>query len=90
MNKQEFADILLGDQPTKRDKWYELLKDPVFKPRYNISLNDMREDAYKKLKRVTDAKILSVLDFGTDPLNIFTAHEFMGQVDPAAGTKMTV
>jgi acyl-CoA oxidase len=34
--------------------------------------------------------MLSVLDFDKDPLNIFTAHEFMGQVDPGAGTKMTV
>ncbi len=50
----------------------------MFKPRYNISLNEMREEAYKKLKRVTDAKIISVLDFQNDPLNIFTAHEFMG------------
>jgi hypothetical protein len=30
------------------------------------------------------------MDFQTDPTNIFTGHEFMGQVDPSAGTKMTV
>jgi alkylation response protein AidB-like acyl-CoA dehydrogenase len=34
--------------------------------------------------------MLSVEDFGRDPLNIFTAHEFMGQVDPCGGIKMTV
>jgi acyl-CoA oxidase len=90
MNNQEFADIIFGDNPEKRKKWYELLAEPTFIPRYNVSLNDLREDAYKKLKRVTDAKMLSVEDFGRDPLNIFTAHEFMGQVDPSAGTKMTV
>lgn len=33
---------------------------------------------------------MSVLDFETDPTNIFTAHEFLGQIDPAAGTKFTV
>lgn len=25
-----------------------------------------------------------------DPTNIFTAHEFLGQIDPACGTKFTV
>ncbi len=34
--------------------------------------------------------MLSVTDFEKDPLNIFTAHEFLGQVDPSAGTKLTV
>ncbi|TNV81297.1 hypothetical protein FGO68_gene5783 [Halteria grandinella] len=90
MDKQEFADLIFGDNPQKRPKWFSLLEDPIFKPRYNIPLNDQRQDAYHKLKKVTDAKIMSVLDFGSDPTNIFTAHEFMGQVDPSAGTKMTV
>jgi acyl-CoA oxidase len=31
-----------------------------------------------------------VKDFINDPLNIFTAHEYMGGVDPSAGIKMTV
>jgi ribosomal protein S3AE len=60
MNKQEFADIIFGDDPAKRKKWFDLLAEPVFLPKYNMSLNDIREDAYKKLKRVTDAKMLSV------------------------------
>lgn len=38
MNKQEFENLLLGDKPEKREKWFELLKDPVFVPRYNLSL----------------------------------------------------
>ena len=87
---QEFADVLFGDKPEKRARWFEAFKDPVWIPRYNISLNDQREDAFKKLKKVTENKLISVQDFGCDPTNIFTAHEFMGQVDPSAGTKMTV
>lgn len=35
MNKQEFADIIFGDASHKRDKWFELLKDPVFVPKWN-------------------------------------------------------
>lgn len=90
MNKVEFSNIIFGDNPLKREKWFEIFKDPVWAPRYNISLAEQREDAFKKLSRVAQAKIISVLDFQNDPINIFTAHEFMGQVDPSAGIKMTV
>ena len=82
--------IILGDKQEKRDKWFELFKDPVFAPRYNAPLLEHRQDAFKKLKKVIDSKVISVLDFQNDPTNIFTAHEFMGQVDPSAGIKMTV
>ena len=39
MNKQEFADVIFGDDPNKRQLWFDLLKDPVFIPRYNLTLN---------------------------------------------------
>ena len=74
MNTQEFANLIFGDKPSKREQWFKLLSEPTFIPRYNLPLNDIREDAYKKLKRVTDAHMLSVEDFGKDPVNIFTAH----------------
>ena len=90
MNKQEFADIIFGDLPAKREKWFEIFRDPVWVSKYNIPLEDQRNEAFKKLQKVTKSKIMSVLDFEKDPTNIFTAHEFMGQVDPSAGTKMTV
>ena len=37
-----------------------------------------------------ESKIVSVLDFVNDPTNIYIAHDFMGIVEPSAGTKMTV
>jgi hypothetical protein len=40
MDKREFEDIIFGDAPSKRAKWMELFKDPVFIPRYNISLDE--------------------------------------------------
>lgn len=78
MDKREFSDIIFGDNPVKREKWFELFKDPVWIPRYNISLPQQRDEAFKKLKKVTDNKMISVLDFEKDPVNVFTAHEFMG------------
>jgi len=42
------------------------------------------------LSKVAKAKIVSVTDFINDPTNIFTAHEFLGQVNPSTATKFTV
>lgn len=90
MNKQEFSDLIFGDKPEKRQKWFDLLKNPVWVPKYNISLNDVRNDAFKRLQNVTENKMISVTDFIHDPTNVFTAHEFLGQVEANAGIKLTV
>lgn len=86
----EFSNIILGDNPIVREKWFEVFKDPLWVPRYNLTLNEQREEAFKKLKKVFQSKIVSVKDFITNPTNIFTAHEFLGQVDPSSATKFTV
>lgn len=56
-------DILFNDDPKKREKWYELLKDPAFTYRHEISFDEKRTQAYNQLKKVTDAKLFSVWDF---------------------------
>lgn len=50
----------------------------------------MRELAYKRLKKVADAKLFSVYDFQNDPKNLLTAHEMLAQADGALATKFTV
>ena len=86
----EFRATIFGDKMEKVPKWMEIFKDPVWIPRYNISLSEQREDAFKKLKTVAHSGLVSVTNFLTDPTNIFTAHEFMGSIDPSSGTKFTV
>jgi hypothetical protein len=44
----------------------------------------------QKLKKVQEHKMVSVRDFGTDPHNIFLAHEFLAMVDDSAAVKFTV
>jgi hypothetical protein len=48
-SNEEFRSIIFGDKMEKVNKWFELFKDPVWVPRYNISLNEQREDAFKRL-----------------------------------------
>ena len=50
----------------------------------------MRELAYKRLKKVADARLFSVYDFQNDPKNLLTAHELLAQAAGALATKFTV
>jgi acyl-CoA oxidase len=90
MNKEELSNLIFGDRPEKRDKWFELFKDPVWVPHYNIPLSQHREEAMARLKKVAEQKMASVTDFFTDPINIFTSHEMLGSLDPSTATKFTV
>ena len=57
-------DMLFGDDLRKRDKWRQLFEsNPVFKPRFQISLDEARDLAYKRIKAVADAKLFSIFDF---------------------------
>ena len=60
------------------------------RPRYNISLEEERDVALKRMKSICDAGFISVLDFRNNPLRIFAAHELAAIIDPAMTTKMTV
>ncbi|CAG8527122.1 14127_t:CDS:10 [Cetraspora pellucida] len=65
-------------------------KDPIYIPRYNVSLEFEREIALQRLKKLADQGFISVYDFEKNPLNIFAAHEIAGMVDGSMATKMTV
>ncbi len=60
-----------------REKFSELVKDPLFTPVYDISIRNQKEIAQKRLKKVAEAKLVSVRDFKKDPENIFTMHELV-------------
>ena len=90
MDKQQLSDMLLGDDPKKRDKWFELFKNQVWIPKYNMDWETTRDEPFKKLIYTMKSGIVSVKDFFTDPKNIFLAHEMIAQLDAATSTKFTV
>ena len=75
---------------TTTSKLHSLFRHPLFTPRHNISLDEERRLALERLQSVCSLKIVSVMDFERNPLNIFTVHEVMGMVDGSAATKFTV
>jgi len=82
--------MVLGDDPAKVQKWFDLFKDPVWIPKYNMSWTETRDEPYKKLKKVQESGLVSVKDFFNNPKNIFLAHEFIAQIDSSTVTKFTV
>ena len=56
----------------------------------NLTLDEERELAYKRIKAISDAKMFSIFDFRDDPINLFTCHEMLSQIDGSLATKFTV
>lgn len=73
-----------------RNKWKEFTKDPVFIPIFNLGMNEQKELAYKRLKKLADQKLFSAFDFFENPLKVFANHEMAGYVDGSFATKLTV
>jgi len=88
-NIDALKDLLDHDNIEMRNEFREFLKQDLFKPRYNLTLDEERELALKRLQAICDAGFISVMDFVNNPLKIFAAHE-LAVIDPAMGTKMTV
>lgn len=90
LDVKSLQNLLEHDNQDTRQALRELFKDPLFTPRYNVSLDEERDLAYKRLKRICDNRLISVLDFKQNPHRIFSVHEAVGMMDGSAATKMTV
>jgi len=88
-NIKAMKDLLDHDNVEMRDRFRKFLAQDLYKPRYNLTLDEERELALKRLTAICDAGFISVLNFVDNPLRIFAAHE-LAVIDPAMGTKMTV
>jgi len=81
--------VLDHDNHEMRNEFREFMKNPLFQPRFDLTLEEEREVALQRLKACCDGGFISVLDFHRNPLKVFAAHE-LAVIDPAMGTKMTV
>jgi len=87
---EKMTELLDHDNHQMRAEFRKFISEPVMVPRYNISLEEERELALRRLQRICDNKFISVLDFWNNPLRVFAAHELAAIIDPAMTTKMTV
>jgi len=87
----QMTHLLDHDNHEKRAKFRKIFsEDPLMTPKYNISVDEERDLALNRLKKLCDQGFISVLDFKNNPLWIFAAHELAAVVDAAMATKMTV
>ena len=86
------ASVLDHHSHDTRDKLRALFRDEadLYRPKYNMSLDEERQLAYDRLKRLCDEKVVSVKDFWDNPKNVFATHEMAGQCDGSLSTKLTV
>ena len=63
--------LLEKDNRENRQRLRTLFHDPTFIPRFDVSLIQQREIALNRLRKVTEHRGISVLDFEKNPLNIF-------------------
>lgn len=82
--------LLDHDNYEMRHRMKEFAKQDLYIPRYDISLEEDRELALERLRRICQAGFVSITHFRHDPLKIFAAHEIAALCDPAMATKMTV
>lgn len=62
-DKQRLTFLLDNDNHEKRQKFKNFFKDPIFIPRFDISLRHERELALERLKRIAEGQFISVFDF---------------------------
>lgn len=86
----ELQKLLEHDNYEDRAKLKELMRDPLFIPRWNISIEEERELALERLRVLCHSGNFSITDFRTNPLRIFAAHECATLTDVSMATKMTV
>lgn len=87
---ETLAAILDNGHTELRNKLKASLSDPLFTPCYHLTLEQERELAYQRLKKILNAGHVSVYDFDEDPRRIFVAHEILGLCDGSMTTKFTV
>ncbi|RKP15127.1 acyl-CoA dehydrogenase/oxidase [Piptocephalis cylindrospora] len=88
----ELNELLDPDNRETRRRFKEYMAEhrDLFVPRFDIPLHEERDRAFKRLQSVAREGFISILDFETNPLNIFAAHECIGLADGGSATKMTV
>mmetsp|Transcript_102220 Transcript_102220/g.234306 ORF Transcript_102220/g.234306 Transcript_102220/m.234306 type:complete len:639 (+) Transcript_102220:1147-3063(+) len=86
------ARILAHDNHEGRKKFdTDVLLKPIFRPYFDLTLDEQREKSLQMLLAACEAGVVSVRDFERNPMNIFMAHEKLAEVfDGSVATKFTV
>lgn len=90
MQLRTLKKLVENDNHDFRDKLKLLLTDPIYTPRYELSLEQERDLAFKRLQKLFQSGLVDVTDFEKDPRRIFALHEACGYINGSFTTKLTV
>lgn len=82
--------LLDGDNLEMRAELREFFRRDIFRPRFDIALEDERALALRRLQAMCEepGRFVSAKDFLTNPQRIFAAHELACLVDGSLATKV--
>ncbi|KAK5578973.1 hypothetical protein RB653_008648 [Dictyostelium firmibasis] len=92
-NKQELFEYLeAAPQHIKvaKKKLQELLKDPIFAPKYNMNVQQWRELTLQRALVIIKAGAISLAEFNRDPMKYLISMEMLNLVDPSLSVKLGV
>eukprot|EP01132_Coremiostelium_polycephalum_P002815 gene2815-3500_t len=91
-DKQELKDFLEAGPNAKKIKQEicQLLKDPLFKPRYNMNVQQWRELTLQRAVKVIQSGLVSLAEFNRDPMRYLTSMEMLNLCDPSLSVKLGV
>ncbi|MBI2603675.1 MAG: acyl-CoA dehydrogenase family protein [Deltaproteobacteria bacterium] len=90
MNLKKLKRLLENDNHDYREKLKLLMSDPIFTPRFELSLKEQRNLAFTRLQKLFRSGMVDLHDFETDHRRIFALHDICGLIDGSLATKLTV
>ena len=63
LNVVSMSHLLEHDHHELRSKLKDVMKDDLYRPRYNLTLSEERQLAYNRLYKIYQARLISVTDF---------------------------
>ena len=89
VDKTLFQRFIEHDNHETRERLKIMGKDPIFIPKYNIPLSEIREHTLQKLRKVAETKEFSISDFESNPLKLYAMHEVLAYIDFSLSIKFT-
>ncbi|EGC29627.1 hypothetical protein DICPUDRAFT_158763 [Dictyostelium purpureum] len=92
-NKQELSQYLESAPEhirVAKKNLLELLKDPIFAPKYNMNVQEWRELTLQRAIKVIKAGAISLAEFNRDPMKYLVSLEMLNLCDPSLSVKLGV
>ncbi|KAN0021668.1 hypothetical protein ACTFIU_003812 [Dictyostelium citrinum] len=92
-NKQELYEYLEAAPDhikVAKKKLQEIVKDPIFAPKYNMNVQEWRELTLQRAMVIIKAGVISLAEFNRDPMKYLISMEMLNLVDPSLSVKLGV